>query len=170
MVMKSVSLTRGGLGGPAEAVGRTTQEGKPKAPQIKDRCPVPEDPRKRVPTANAGRESVGGEGGGRTCEGIVGQDRKPRQGGQGGRSPYPMTRLPRPAASTDDHPFTPEARSRRLPVHASGHMPNAEPAGLLVRMRHRRAVNRPVTGGHNPSSRRAVCDDHKHGSVGAGGG
>ena len=33
-----------------------------------------------VPTAKAGRESVGGEGGGATREGIVGQDRKPRKG------------------------------------------------------------------------------------------
>jgi hypothetical protein len=75
MVMKSVGLTRGGLLGSAKAVGRTTQEGKPMAPQIKDRCPVPEGDRKVIPTAKAGRESVGGEDGGRTREDAVEQDR-----------------------------------------------------------------------------------------------
>ena len=63
---KSVGLTQGGLLGSAKAVGRTTKEGNPMAQQIKDRRVVPKDDRKVIQTVRAGREGVGGDGGGMT--------------------------------------------------------------------------------------------------------
>jgi len=50
MVAKSVDLTRGALPGSAQAVGRTTREGKPTARQSNENRAVPNDRRKSVPT------------------------------------------------------------------------------------------------------------------------
>jgi len=49
MAIKSVDLTRGALPGSAQAVGRTTREGKPTARQSNENRAVPNDRRKSVP-------------------------------------------------------------------------------------------------------------------------
>ena len=63
------------------------------AQQIKDRCAVPEGDRKVTQTAKAGREGVGGEGGGGNAKMLSNRTANPK-GLHGGRSPYPTTELP----------------------------------------------------------------------------
>ena len=139
--------------------------------QIKDWCAVPESYRKIALTpkdASEGRESASGEGGGSKLDDKrkAGQQIPPTGRGVASRAARTYAGLPPESDVIAMRSSRTQSPQRKRHAYAVDQASKAERDSCPAKTNPAPSGREPAGGGgNNPPSRRAVCDQHKYGSV-----